>query len=65
MTLSMTEYPQPDAQPTLLGSGFHGIRGVNNPFLKQIRETYVLAKLLYALDSLVISQKQKEALDAS
>ena len=46
-----------------MGAGFHGIGGVTNACLKKMLEAYVLPRLLYALESLVIKDKQKEMLD--
>lgn len=47
----------------LLGAGFHGTSGLNNPCLKRIMDTYVLPRLFYGLESLIISEKQKKTLD--
>ena len=48
---------------SLLGAGLHGSGGINNPTMKKIMEVYVIPRLLYALESLIVTQKQKEALD--
>ena len=50
------------ASYSLMGTDFLGIGGVNNQCLKQYRNAFVLPRLLYALESLVVMQKQK-ALD--
>ena len=48
---------------SLLGAGFHGTSGINNSCLKRIMDIYVLPRLFYGLESLIITDKQKKILD--
>ena len=48
----------------MMGDGFYGIGVVNNPCNKRVVDLYIIPWLLYALESLVITTKQKELLDA-
>ena len=48
---------------SLLGVGFHGVGGVNNACIKKMLQLYILPRLLYALESLVVTQKQKNKLE--
>ena len=47
----------------IIGAGLHGIGGINNACTKKIIDTYIIPRLLYGLESLVITTKQKELLD--
>ena len=48
----------------LLGAGFHGKAGVGNPCLKKMLDTYVTPRLLYGLEALLITSKQKSMLES-
>jgi hypothetical protein len=48
---------------SLLGAGAHGIGGLNTPTLRAMVSTYVTPRLLYGLESLIVSEKQKAKLD--
>ena len=48
----------------LLGAGFHGAGGVNNPTMKKLLECYILPRLLYGLEALIVSSKQVQELEA-
>ena len=48
----------------LMKAGFHGTKGLANPCLRRILNLYILPRLLYALESLVVTSKQTNLLDA-
>ena len=55
-----------DARRTVFGlmkAGFHGVTGVSNPCLKRMLDLYIMPRLLYGLESLIVTAKQKELLD--
>ncbi len=48
---------------SLFSAGFHGISGLNNQCLKRMLDLFIMPVLLYGLESLIISDKQKSMLE--
>ena len=49
---------------SLLGAGFHGKAGLGNPCLKKMMDTYIMPRLLYGLEALIVTDKHKATLEA-
>jgi hypothetical protein len=47
----------------LMGTGLHGINGVSPQSIKKMLNTYVIPRLIFGLEAMILTDKQKEYLD--